>query len=262
VPDQPSLPDPMGPDPMTPDPKAADGAIPSATGASGRRRLREAMTRPSRGQVAVGVLLAGLGFAGVTQVRATEVDNSYAGYREQDLIDVFNTMTDATQRAQAEITRLERQKRDLTNSALQHDAAVAAAEQDTATLNILAGGVPVHGPGIRITITAAPDSPVRVDSLLDTMQELRAAGAEAMEFNDEVRAVAQTSFADGDGGILVGGTLLTSPFVIDVIGEPATLESALSFPLGPTEQLEGDGATVEVARVADVRIDSIRPAPE
>ncbi len=249
--------EPTSPDPMTPQ----TGSLP-ASGISGRRRLRDAMTRPSRGQVAVGVLLAGLGFAGVTQVRATEVDNTYAGYREQDLIDVFNTMTDATQRAQAEIIRLERQKRDLTNSALQRDAAVAAAEQDTATLNILAGGVPVHGPGIRITITADSDSPVRVDSLLDTMQELRAAGAEAMEFNDEVRAVAQTSFADGEGGILVGGTLLTSPFVIDVIGEPATLESALSFPLGPTEQLEGDGATVDVEQVADVRIDSIRPAPE
>ena len=249
--------EPTSPDPMTPQ----TGSLP-ASGISGRRRLRDAMTRPSRGQVAVGVLLAGLGFAGVTQVRVTEVDNTYAGYREQDLIDVFNTMTDATQRAQAEIIRLERQKRDLTNSALQRDAAVAAAEQDTATLNILAGGVPVHGPGIRITITADTESPVRVDSLLDTMQELRAAGAEAMEFNDEVRAVAQTSFADGEGGILVGGTLLTSPFVIDVIGEPATLESALSFPLGPTEQLEGDGATVDVEQVADVRIDSIRPAPE
>lgn len=237
-------------------------AKPSRPQSVGRRRLVDATLHPTRGQLAVGVLLAFLGFAGVTQLRATEVDNTYAGYREQDLIDVFNTMTDATQRAQAEIIRLERQKRDLTNSALQRDAAVAAAEQDTATLNILAGGVPVHGPGIRITITADTDSPVRVDSLLDTMQELRAAGAEAMEFNDEVRAVAQTSFADGEGGILVGGTLLTSPFVIDVIGEPATLESALSFPLGPTEQLEGDGATVDVEQVADVRIDSIRPAPE
>ncbi|MFN8196209.1 MAG: DUF881 domain-containing protein [Nocardioidaceae bacterium] len=242
---------------MPDQPTPPDEATPS-----GRQRLREAMLRPSRGQVAVGVLLAGLGFAGVTQVRATEVDNTYAGYREQDLIDVFNTMTDATQRAQAEIARLEKQKRDLTNSALQHDAAVAQAQQDADTLNILAGGVPVHGPGIRITITAGSGSDVRLDSMLDTLQELRAAGAEAMEFNDDVRAVAQTSFAEGDGGILVGGTLLRSPFVIDVIGEPSTLESALSFPQGPTEQLEGDGATVEVQQVADVRIDSIRPSAD
>ena len=116
---------------MPDQPTPPDEATPS-----GRQRLREAMLRPSRGQVAVGVLLAGLGFAGVTQVRATEVDNTYAGYREQDLIDVFNTMTDATQRAQAEIARLEKQKRDLTNSALQHDAAVAQAQQDADTLNI------------------------------------------------------------------------------------------------------------------------------
>lgn len=233
---------------------------------SGRRRLWDALVRPSRGQLAVGLLLAGLGFAGVTQVRATEVDNTYAGYREQDLIDLFDTMTDTTERTQTEIAKLERQKKDLNSSVRKHEAALAQAQQNADTLSILAGTVPVHGPGLRITVTPG-DGEVRVDSLLDTMQELRAAGAEAMQFNEKVRVVAQTSFAEGTSGedasaILVGDTLLTPPYVIDVIGDPGTLASALSFPAGPTQQLEGDGATVEVERLDDVRIDSAStPSP-
>ena len=54
-----------------------------------------------------------LGFAAVTQVRANEVDNNYASYREQDLIDVLSTMTDASRRAQSELARLERTRQDL-----------------------------------------------------------------------------------------------------------------------------------------------------
>jgi hypothetical protein len=64
-----------------------------------RSRLWEALRRPSRGQVIVGVLLAALGYAAVTQVRVTELDNSYAGYREQDLTNVLNTTTNAAQRS-------------------------------------------------------------------------------------------------------------------------------------------------------------------
>ena len=120
---------------------------------AGPDRLRAALLRPSRGQVVVGVLLAVLGFAAVTQVRANEVDNTYASYREQDLIDVLNTMTDATARAQSELARLESARRDLRSETSQRAAARVQAQQAVDTLNVLAGNVPVTGPGIRITVT-------------------------------------------------------------------------------------------------------------
>ena len=59
--------------------------------------------------------------------------------------------------------------------------------------------------------------------MLDTVQEMRDAFAEAMQFNGQVRVVAQTSFEDGPGGIYVDGTLLEPPYVLDVIGDPHTL---------------------------------------
>jgi uncharacterized protein YlxW (UPF0749 family) len=71
--------------------------------------------------------------------------------------------------------------------------------------------------------------------------------------------VAETSFEDGVGGIEVDGQLLEPPYVIDVIGEPATLSGGLVFAQGPIDQLEADGASVDVAELQSLDIESVRP---
>jgi uncharacterized protein YlxW (UPF0749 family) len=231
--------------------------MPEQQGPTGRQRLFSALMRPSRGQAVVGVLLAAVGFAAITQVRFTEVDDTYAGYREQDLIDVLNGLAGTSQRAEAEIARLEATRRDLQSSTDARQAALEQAQERSATLSILAGLVPVTGPGIRITIKET-DAPIDVDSMLDTVQELRAAFAEAMQINGQVRIIAQSSFEDGVGGIYVDGTLLSAPYVIDVIGEPHTLAGALTFPRGPKSEFETDGAIVEIEELKSLDIESVR----
>ncbi len=223
---------------------------------SGRQRLRGALLRPSRGQVVVAILLAILGYAAVTQVRFTNVDNTYAGLREQDLIDVLNGLAGGTQRAESEIARLESTRDDLRSSTGAREAALAQAEQRANTLSIMAGLVPVTGPGIRVTITET-DGSVDVDTMVDMIQELRTAGAEAIQVNEEVRVVAQTSFEDAVGGIEVDGKLVTSPYVFDVIGDPGTLHGAIDFPKGPRDQFEDEGATVEVDELASLDIEAV-----
>ncbi len=223
---------------------------------SGRDRLRRAMLRPSRGQVVVAVLLALLGYAAVTQVRFTNVDDTYASLREQDLIDLLNGLTDTSQRAESEIARLERTRDDLRSSTGAREAALAQAQQRASSLAIMAGLVPVTGPGIRITVTET-DGPVDVDTMVDMVQGLRAAGAEAIQFNEQVRVVAQTSFEDAVGGIEVGGQLVTSPYVVDVIGAPDALHGAVDFPKGPRERFEEEGATVEVDELASLDIEAV-----
>jgi uncharacterized protein YlxW (UPF0749 family) len=224
---------------------------------TGRDRLTRALRRPSRAQAVVGVLLAVVGFAAVTQVRANEVDDTYAGLREQDLIDVLNGLAGTSQRAEAEISRLETTREDLQSSTDARQAALAQAQTRSDTLAILAGLVPVTGPGLRITVTEVTGE-VDPASLLDTVEELRTAGAEAIQINGKVRLIAQSSFEDAVGGLYVDGTLLTAPYVIDVIGEPHTLAGSLSFPRGPTDQLHDDGAEVQVDELTSLDIQSVR----
>ncbi|WP_432479865.1 DUF881 domain-containing protein [Nocardioides sp. GXQ0305] len=235
------------PDP-TPPPDAADAP-------SGRKRLLDALRRPSRRQAVVGVLLAVFGFAFVTQVTSFGVTDTYSGYRQQALIDVLDGLAGTTRRTEAEIARLEETREDLRNNTSAEEAALEEARRETEDLQILAGVVPVTGPGIRVTITEESGQ-VDIDSLLDTVQEMRTAFAEAMQFNGRVRVVAQTSFEDATGGVYVDGTLLEPPYVLDVIGDPHTLHGGLTFPEGPIDQLNADGAEVEVEELDSLDIES------
>ena len=224
----------------------------------GRQRLREALFRPSRAQLIVGVLLAGLGFAAITQVHTTTTDNTYAGYREGDLVDVLSALTGASQRAQTQINELQVSRQRLQQNQQAQDAAIEAAQKQAEELSIMAGWVPVTGPGIRLTVTEGP-RPVDVTTVLDTIEELRSAGAEAMQVNGKVRLVAQSAIVPAAGGLSIDGTLVTSPYVFDAIGDPHTLKGALELVDGPVAQFENDaGAQVEIEELDSMDIHAVR----
>lgn len=223
----------------------------------GRERLRAALSsRPSRGQAVVGVLLAVVGFAAMTQVQSNERENDYAGLRQADLIRVFEGLAASTERAENEIDRLTATREDLRSSTASRQAALEQARQEATTLGIIAGTIPATGPGIRITITD-PLGDVDTGTLLNTIQELRAAGAESIEFNDRIRVVAQTSLEQTPGGIEVDGQLVEAPYVLDVIGEPTTLADVLAFPQGPRENVEDQGGTIVAEELDTVLIESV-----
>ncbi|MBM9459119.1 DUF881 domain-containing protein [Nocardioides sp. zg-536] len=224
-------------------------------------RIRQALLRPTRQQLVAAVLLGLLGFAAVTQVRVTGTEDNYAGLRQQELIDLLNGLAGTRQRTEAEIERLEEAAGGLRDDTTRRQTALDQAQDTVDSLSILAGLVPVTGPGIRITITEV-DGRVSLGSVIDTVQELRSVGAEAMSINGKVRVVAQTAFEVTDSGFLAGGEEIEAPYVIDVIGDPAALSSAISFALGPKKQIEEDGARVEVVRLDTVDIEEVTSRDE
>lgn len=247
-----------------PDPEPTPGQPgPEPTPDAARQRLVRALRRPSGAQVVVAVLLAGLGFAAVTQVRSNELDASYAGYREQDLVDVLSGLAGASERATTQIERLEETRRDLQSDTARRRAALEQARTQAETLAILAGTVPVTGPGIVVTITETTGR-VRLESILDTVQELRAAGAEALQLGD-VRLVASTAFDETDAGLTADGEPLAPPYRLVAIGDPDALFGGMDFFRGPTDTLEGDGAQVTIDKRDRVDVTAVtagRPLEE
>ena len=114
------------------------------------------------------------------------------------------------------------------------------AKERLQNLRILAGIVPVTGPGVTVTM-ADPDGVLDAGDLLDAVQELRDAGAEAISVDGE-RVVATTAIVDTPEGIAVGDTVLSSPIEIAAIGDPDTLAAGLSFPGGVIESVREAGA--------------------
>ncbi|TIC86658.1 DUF881 domain-containing protein [Nocardioides sp. GY 10127] len=226
---------------------------------TGTARLRRAFWHPGRRQVVVGVLLALVAFGAIVQVRTSGQSDEYAGYREEDLVNVLSGLAGASRRARNEISRLERTKSQLESDTDAEQAALDQAQSEADTLAILAGTVPVTGPGIRVTITEKSGQ-VSAQTVLNMVQALRVAGAEAMQFNGTVRVVAQTSFSDTATGLSIDGTRLTSPYVVDVIGGPSALSGAMSILEGPRVDLEDDGAKVEISELSSLDIEAVTDA--
>lgn len=231
----------------------------TADGPRAWHRMWQAIRRPARGQLVAGLLLAALAFAAVTQVRLTGGNDRYAGMRQSDLVQVLNGLSAASRRAEADLNRLQGTRESLLSRSQRRTAALQQARSELAGLGILAGTIPAVGPGIRVTIRMPAGHPLKVTDLLDGVEELRDAGAEAMQVNGKVRVIAQTSFEQGGGGMLVDGEQLLPPYTLEVIGDPGTLARALSFPGGFEDGVRYDGGRVGVKQLQLVRITETRP---
>lgn len=216
--------------------------------------------RPRRGAVAIAVLLALLGFSLVVQVRSISTDSSLATTRQEDLVRILSDLEAQEERLRQEIAELEESQRQLMSGAEGRQAALEAATRQADELGILAGTLRASGPGLAIRF-AADSKPVRAFAILDAVQELRGAGAEAMQITGgngvAVRIVASTAFLQADGGLSVGGTWLTGPYTIMVIGDPTTMRTALNIPGGVVASVRGDGGNVTIEEHAVVDVSAV-----
>ncbi|MDQ3610328.1 MAG: DUF881 domain-containing protein [Actinomycetota bacterium] len=228
--------------------------------------------RLRRVDLAVAGLLAVLGFAAVVQVRSTQEDGPLATARQEDLVQILDELTNRNDRLRAEIGSLEQARREITSGTDSSAAALAEAQRRAQLLGVLAGTVAARGPGLRLTITDA-DGRIGPDVLLNALEELRAAGAEAVQLEgsvaageqpaSSVRVVASTSFLEGEqGGVVVDGQLLRPPYRFVVVGDAPTLATALTIPGGVVDDVAQRGGRAVIERSEDVLVGALRPLGE
>ena len=216
-----------------------DGAAPPTRW---RRLSTRVRSSTSRAQLLAAVLIAALGFALVVQVRQNS-DQGLSALRQSDLVRILDDVGDRRDRLASEQSDLQAQLRDLTSGTTGSQAAIDAARARLQALGILAGTVPAQGTGIEVFISD-PGAAVRAAQLLDLVQELRDAGAEAIQIGD-VRVVASTAFTGAADGVSVDGRTLRAPYTVLAIGESQTMATALEIPGGVVASLpEGARATV------------------
>ncbi|OEJ37991.1 hypothetical protein BGK70_07435 [Streptomyces agglomeratus] len=229
---------------------------------TGRQRLMAGLWPPrvTRAQLIVALLLFVLGLGLAIQVRSNSDDSALRGARQEDLVRILDELDDRTQRLEDEKQKLDDQRTELENSSDQAEEARKQTLEKERQLGVLAGTVAAQGPGITLTITD-PHSTVEADMLLDAIQELRAAGAEAIQVND-VRVVADTYLVNSGGGVEVDGKKVGAPYRFKVIGKPQDLEPALNIPRGVVQTLEEERAVATVTRSGKIVVDALRPAKQ
>jgi uncharacterized protein YlxW (UPF0749 family) len=236
-----------------------------------RGLVRLLTPRVRRVDLLVALLLGALGFAAVVQVRSTQDEGPLTGARQEDLVQILDDLANRNDRLRAEIQALTEAQERLTTGSDRTEAALEEARRRAQLLGVLAGTVPAEGPGIHLVLTD-PEGTLTADVLVDTLNELRDAGAEAVQIDGpvspggranaetvSVRVVASTSFVDSEDGVVVDGTVLRPPYRFVVVGDPATLASALAIPGGVVDTVEQRGGRADVERLDAVAVTALRP---
>src|SRR6476659_2815067 len=152
----------------------------------------EGVLRRGRSQLvfgALGVLLCILlGVAIVTQVRQNESGDSLETARPADLLILLDSLQQREAALNTEVTDLQRTLAQLQASGTSDQTAIENAQARLAALSIMIPTVPATGPGVTLTITDTTPG-VPAETMLDVINELRNAGAEAMEIRGGGSAV-------------------------------------------------------------------------
>ncbi|MGD9619493.1 MAG: DUF881 domain-containing protein [Mycolicibacterium sp.] len=209
-----------------------------------------------------------LGVAIATQVRQTGSGDSLETARPADLLVLLDSLQQREAALNTEVAELQRTLNQLQASGSSDQAAIENARARLVALSILTGAVPATGPGVLLTIED-PARGVSAETMLDVINELRAAGAEAIEIQGRqhgeqvsVRVGVDTWVAGSPGALVSDSTTLSPTYVVLAIGDPPTLAAAMNIPGGAKDSIERVGGTMVVRQSDRVDITALRqPKP-
>jgi uncharacterized protein YlxW (UPF0749 family) len=239
--------------PPAPEPPRSEDETPGVEAASRRGRARH------RAAALIGVLVAALGFAIAVQVHANSGSDNLANLREDDLIGILDNQNARADRLRAQIDELNGRLTQLRDTGDRAAAAKQQAQQDAAALGVLLGTLQATGPGVSVRIND-PSGALQPETLLDVVEELRGAGAEAIQFGS-VRVSTNTAFTGSAGAVIVDGVALSAPYEVLAIGDPQTLDTALNIPGGVAAAVRADGGDLTVTDRPTVAITAVRALP-
>lgn len=127
-------------------------------------------------------------------------------------------------------------------------------EKELEEANIILGKTDVTGNGIQIVLTDNDNQEYAALDLLNLINELRAAGAEAISINGE-RVINLTDIVDiSNRYILVNSNKISSPYTILAIGDENYLKSALSIKNGYVDIKQKEGYTISIESKNNLKI--------
>lgn len=120
--------------------------------------------------------------------------------------------------------------------------------------NIILGKTDVIGDGIQVILTDNNENEYVARDLLNIINELRAAGAEAISINGE-RIINLTDIVDiSNRYILVNSNKISSPYTILAIGDEDYLKSALNVKNGYVDTKQKEGYDISVESKLNIKI--------
>lgn len=169
----------------------------------------------------------------IETMRETELRESLASWKQQ--------YEQATKELNANNDRIKEYNKRIESN----DEAGELLEEELQNAKMLLGLTDVQGTGIVITLSDNNETSVISTDLLDLINELNSAGAEAISINNQ-RIISMTDIVDVDEFVLVNGERIASPYTIKAIGDITYLQSALSIKNGFVDNYKTNGYTISM----------------
>ena len=202
--------------------------------------------RSPAGQLALTAMALVLGFLVVVQLRTQAGAGGLENLSAGDLTTLIANLNTRNQQLAAEEAGLRTRLGELRATGTQHERLVAAIRDELSRVRRWAGLDPVRGRGVRITV----NGPIGANGVNDLVNELRAAGAEAIAIED-VRVTEADVVADLPDGLAVENRALDPPFTIWAVGNPQVLTASLTRVGGIIGRIQVSQSEVSIAVAAE-----------
>jgi uncharacterized protein YlxW (UPF0749 family) len=207
--------------------------------------------RTARTQRLMVVSLIGLalGFLVVIQLRSqAAVARTLAAQDDTSVALLINDLNRANTQLLQQSVALSQQEAQLQQALTAGGADSQAIEKELATLRVVNGEIPVHGPGLQIKIQGS----IMDFELQDALNSLRNAGAEAFSLNG-YRIVSNTPIISRGQSLQIGGRSVSAPLLLDVIGDPEQLQPAADLSASSLQTR----VQVDIERKTDIAISEV-----
>ena len=211
----------------------------------------------------IGIALFFLSMMLAAQMKSmSDTEELIAGKRETQLADELVTLQRKYDDLKSKYDDSAKIVEEYQNNSSTNNTLIASMKDQIQALSAMSGVTDLKGEGIVITLndgTKASDASVRSDTLvhdsdlLTVVNELKAAGAEAISINGQ-RIIATSAIRCVGPVIQVNYQKVAAPFEIKAIGNAQYLESAMTIKNGVVDLLKEYGVSVTVSRQNNVEI--------
>lgn len=210
--------------------------------------------KSKRGYATIVLISVVLGLMLAVQFKVTQGSPSDATRRTQDVVAELIEVKEERDNLKEELDEL---RSDLEEMISGKNESQDALLKELSKARNISGLNALKGPGLILVLndSTKPTQPgedpnlylIHDEDLLKVINELRAAGAEAISINEQ-RLLATTEVRCAGPTIQVNGNRIAPPFAISVIGDVSLLESSLRMKGGVLESLEFWGITVKIEK--------------
>ncbi|MDD4690690.1 DUF881 domain-containing protein [Eubacterium aggregans] len=207
------------------------------------------------GKLSIAVVSVLVGVLIILSMRAVDqIGGSANTERAAKLASEINALESRNEALEAEKTKLSQKLAQYESSLAEGDDVIKEKLQALEKERIAAGYTDVSGSGIIIAIDVDSTSDYdpslyasHAELLLTLVNELNAAGAEAVSINGE-RLVGTTEVRQGGNYVNINKKKFTAPFEVRAIGEPATLAAAVEMRSGIVDVMKSNHLKVGISR--------------